>query len=334
MAFLDTIRPAPVGGGFSMEDHWVWCGSVIRGDDGTYHMFAARWPKRFPFFDGYLTYSEVVHATSDTPEGPYAFQSVVLPARGEEFWDGWMTHNPTVRKCGEEYLLFYIGSTYTGPRPEPNEFIDSKSPKAGECYPNIRIGLATARSPWGPWERKDEPILHPRPGKWDGSVVTNPAPCVLHDGGILLYYRSNTPDGLRIGAAKAASSGDTFERVSDDPVLHLEGGNFVEDPFVWQTEDGFEMLAKDMTGGITGEKHAGVHAVSDDGLLWRLGDSPKAYSRRVVWDDGTVTVQGSLERPQLLFHDGEPTHLFAATADGPGGFENATRTWNMVIPLK
>lgn len=28
-----------------------------------------------------------------------------------------------------------------------------------------------------------------------------------------------------------------------------------------------------------------------------------------------------------------PTHLFAATADGPGGFRNADNTWNMVIPL-
>jgi hypothetical protein len=59
----------------------------------------------------------------------------------------------------------------------------------------------------------------------------------------------------------------------------------------------------------------------------------------VVWDDGSVTVQGSLERPQLLFHDGgagiaHATHLFCATGDGPGGFRNATRTWNMVLPLK
>ena len=30
----------------------------------------------------------------------------------------------------------------------------------------------------------------------------------------------------------------------------------------------------------------------------------------------------------------QPTHLFCATADGPGGFRNATRTWNMALPLR
>ncbi len=50
--------------------------------------------------------------------------------------------------------------------------------------------------------------------------------------------------------------------------------------------------------------------------------------------DGSVTTQGSLERPFLLFDGDTPTHLFAATADGPGGFHAAENTWNMVIPLK
>jgi len=117
MAFIDLIRPAPVGGGFAMEDYWVWCGSVIRGEDDRYHMFAARWPKALPFFDGYKTHSEVVRAVADTPVGPYEFQEVVLPVRGGEFWDGQMTHNPTIHKLGGTYLLFYIGATFPGPKP-------------------------------------------------------------------------------------------------------------------------------------------------------------------------------------------------------------------------
>lgn len=53
----------------------------------------------------------------------------------------------------------------------------------------------------------------------------------------------------------------------------------------------------------------------------------------VKWDDGTTTVQGCLERPLLLFEHGRPTHLFAATADGPGGFDRARNTWTTVLPL-
>ncbi len=82
------MLPAPVGGGFRMEGYWVWCGSVIKGEDNRYHMFASRWPKSQPMHPGWLSLSEIVRASSDTPEGPYQFEEVVLPARGAEYWDG------------------------------------------------------------------------------------------------------------------------------------------------------------------------------------------------------------------------------------------------------
>ncbi len=332
--FIDRLLPAPRAGGFAQDDFWVWCGSAIRGEDGRYHLFAARWPKALPFFAGYLTHSEIVRAVADRPEGPYAFQEVVLPARGPEYWDGQMTHNPTIHKADDTYLLFYIGATYAGAKPEVAEVqrLGRKLPQCIECYPNIRIGLATARSVCGPWARPGAPILQPRPGKWDSSVVTNPAPCVQPDGSVLLYYRSNAPEGLRIGLARAEHYQAPFHRVVDDPVLHFAAG-YVEDPFVWRADDCYELIAKDMTGEICGEIGAGMHATSLNGVDWTVSDSPKAYSRRVRWDDGTVTEQGSLERPQLLIEDGRPTHLFAATGDGPRGFDHAARTWNLVIPI-
>lgn len=333
MTFIDRLLPAPVGGGLAQPNYWVWCGSAIHGEDGRYHLYAARWPRELPFFDGYKCYSEIVHAVSKTPEGPYRVHGAALPARGEGYWDGRMTHNPTVLRYGDLYLLFYIGATYAGSAPTAEELHQKMTTKPAESYASIRIGLATARSVYGPWKRRDAPILLPRPGKWDSTVVTNPAPCVLADGRILMLYRSNTPQGLRVGAAIAAGPDAPFERASDEPVLRFSGNNNVEDPFLWRAGDHCELLAKDMTGGITGEKHAGIHAVSPDGLNWTLSDPPKAYSRTVRWSDGATTTQGCLERPQLLIEEGVPTHLFAATGDGPGGFDNCTRTWNMVIPL-
>ena len=114
MSFCNRIKPSPVNGGFRMAGYWIWCGSAIRGADEFYHLFASRWPKNVPFFNGYLFYSEIVHAVSRTPEGPYTFQDVVLRDRGSSFWDGRMTHNPTIRKVDDTYLLFYIGSTFEG----------------------------------------------------------------------------------------------------------------------------------------------------------------------------------------------------------------------------
>jgi len=332
--FQSRIRPAPRNGGFCMTDYWVWGGSPVRDEEGRWHLFASRWPKRYPFFEGYICFSEIVRAAADRPEGPYRFVEVVLPARGPDWWDGQMTHNPTIRKIGDEYVLFYIGATWNGPQPSAEELRQPAPRVCREIYRTIRIGIARAPSPAGPWRRYDRPILEPRPGKWDNTVVTNPAPVVTPDGRILLYYRSNTPNGLRIGLAAADRPEGPYRRVTDEPVLNLPDGNFVEDPFAWWNGACFEMLAKDMTGGITGEKHAGVHLWSRDGLDWRLAERPQAWSRRVLWDDGTTTVQGNVERPQLLFDDdGNPAYLFAATSDGPGGFRNARNTWTMVLPL-
>lgn len=336
--FVDRLMPAPVGGGFAMEDWWVWCGSVVHGEDDRWHMFTARWPKSYPMFQGYTVRSEVVRAVADTPEGPYTFEEVVLPPRGEDYWDGRMTHNPTIVRYGDDFLLYYIGSTFPGALPGPE---DVRSGQASDIcalsWRNIRIGLATAKSVKGPWMRRDAPILQPRPGNWDHYNTSNPAPCIHPDGSVSLIYRSSSEEtGMRLGLARARRFDGPYNRVQDAP-LHFNAHGLdlvMEDPFVWHNGTEFEMLAKDCNGKLTGEKGAGAHARSSDGVNWRFSDPPQAYSRRVTWSDGRVVTQGSLERPFLLFQDGEPTHLFAATGDGPGGFTETSRTWNMVIPLR
>ena len=315
-----------------MDDYWIWCGSVISGDDGRCHMYASRWPKRYIFFEGYISHSQIVHAVAASPESPFDFADIVLPARGERFWDGQMTHNPTIMRWNDGYYLYYIGATYPGEQPPLAEHSRWISTYRRRAYDGIRIGVAHAATPDGPWRRLDEPILTPRPGKWDGIVVTNPAVCRTPGGRIRMYYRSNTPQGLRIGVAESDHPLGPFERLSDEPVLSFDRG-FVEDPFVWWDGSRYQMLAKDLTAEITGEYPAGVHLSSADGLTWQTSTPPKAYSRRVRWSDGSETTQGSFERPQLLLQEGEPTHLFAATADGPGGFRYANRTWNMVVPF-
>jgi len=339
--FADRLLPALKGKGFRQDGYWVWCGSVVKGEDGRFHMFAARWPKAYPFFHGYLAASEVVRASSDTPEGPYRFEEVVFPARGEEYWDGRMTHNPFILKWGEEYLLFYIGATYEGPVPsrEVMDRMRMDGPKNGrifDWYGSIRIGMARAHSVFGPWERPAEPTFNVDPNGWDSAVVTNPSPCIAADGRIFLYYRSGP---CRLGLAASAGPDKPFIRLSAKPVVDLGGDKRVEDPFVWWNGAVYEMVCKDLSGLVTGEFHAGVHLLSPDGLAWALAPKPKAWSRTMLWDDGSTTTQANFERPFLLFEGNQPRYLFAATADGPGphddraGFYYAENTWNMVRPL-
>lgn len=350
-SFASRLLPAPVRGGFRMEGYWVWCGSVVKadapGDDGRYHMFASRIPhgpnpaNRMPMSPHWLFASEVVRASSDTPEGPYRFEEVVLPRRGREYFDGLNTHNPTIHRAPDgTYLLFYLGVTYDEPVPDPADPAtwitgEAREKRYDKTWANKRVGLATSRSVRGPWKRRDEPLLSPRPGKWDSIANTNPAPCIHPDGSVKMLYKARSVERgpLQIGLAVADSWDGEYRQASDDPVFRFDDPKqHIEDPYLWREGNRYHAIMKDMEGGICGEKYAGIYSTSDDCIRWNV--QGKAYSRNVRWDDGTTTTQGSFERPQLLIQNGAPTHLFAATGDGPGGFWNSSTLWNMCVPLR
>lgn len=334
--FMDRLLPAPPTGGFRRDDCWVWCGSVVRGGDGRYHMFASMWEKEVPFRRHWLTNSRVVRAVSDTPAGPYAYAGEVLPPRGGEWWDGKMTHNPTIHKAGETYLLYYTGTTYDGPQPSAGDLRCEEANLFAQARANQRVGMATAPAPEGPWTRRDAPVLPPRPGKWDGLMTTNPAPLVLDDGRVLLLYKAvgGQQDKLTYGVALAESFDAPYRRLRDDPLLFSDDPEAsYEDAYVWFENGLYRMIFNDLSGHVTGEVRAGGYAVSEDMVTWRLADEPKAYSRTVRFADGSEQTFGNFERPQLLIEDGRPTHLFCAAADKGGWFADAEKTWSQAVPL-
>ncbi len=337
----DLMLPAPCGAGFEMEGYWVWCGSVVKGDDGRYHMFASRWPQTLPMHPGWLLASEIVRASSDKPDGKYKFEEVVLPARGAQYWDGRSTHNPHIMKIGKKYVLYYTGMTH--PFSDISGEVSCSDPRVITSRASKRIGIAVSDSVFGPWQRFDTPVLNTRPDKFDNFLTTNAAPCVNENGEILLIYKSrsykNPPytgelhGSMQFGAAKAESYDGEYLRTNDKPLFE---GFELEDPFIWKDSDGYNMMAKDMNGKICSEPMGGVYANSSDGIEWNFKKDFLFYSRKILWDDGVVREMGNLERPFILFENGKPAYVFFATSDGKNGegFTNCTKTWNMVIPLK
>jgi hypothetical protein len=336
---FEMLQPAPINGGFRMEDYYIWCGSAIQGEDGKYHIFASRWPKSLGFGWQWLFNSEIVRAVSDTPEGPYQFEEIIFKRRERHYFDALNQHNPSIKFWNGTYYLYYFGTSYGGPIPGLNEEISEG--RIVEVWNRKRIGVATSKSVYGPWTRPDLPLLEPRkPGYWDCTITTNPSVALLPDGTSYMIYKSReyANSTLQLGIARAPQPDGPFIRIQDEPILQFEHPDFhVEDPFLWYHDGQFHLLVKDdfknNCGGITGEWGAGVYATSNDCRHWDIHPNPKAYSRIVKWDDGTFSQQCNLERPNLLFHEGKPTHLFLATGNGsiPYAF---TDSWNMVIPLK
>lgn len=337
----DRIGTAPVGGGFRMDNYWVWGSSVIE-EKGKYHMFVSRWSNHLTFHPGWMIASEIVHAVSDTPEGPYEFQSVALPSRGAQYWDGRSTHNPKITKYKDTYVLFYMGSTHPFEDFPESDTLKLKSKYSIIGRSNKRIGVAYSKSLNGPWARLDTPILDTKPETFYSFLTSNPAPWINEDGSVLLVFKSrkykeNFPfrSSMAIGVASAPNFMGPYKLLSDEPIFSLEKNAEVEDPCLWKDKDGYHILAKDQRGKITGEKGNGVLMHSKDGINWQLDDKPLAYSKNIKTSEGKTVKMGQLERCSVLLDkDGKVTHLFFATMDGPGGFNNSTKSWNMVLPME
>lgn len=337
LPFLPIAR----SNGLADPDWWYWCPSLVRGDDGRWHLFASRWPRRLPMHPGWLLASEIVRAEADRPEGPFRVAETVFAARGGAWWDGRMAHNPRVLRDGRRWVMFYTGATHPFADPRPGGALAIDDARVVVARSRKRIGLAVADRPEGPWRRPDAPLIDTRPGCFDSFLTSNPAPVRRRDGSWFLIYKARAWSGtvagpghgaMELGAASAPAAEGPWTRLGEGPALPAAFGE-LEDPFLWESGRGLELLAKDMTGRACGVRHGGFRAWSPDGRSWRPADPPLAHDRRLAWSDGVVQRMGAMERASYLLADGRPTHLVAAVADGDDGFTGAARTWNVVLPL-
>jgi len=144
--FAVMLQPVPLTAKRADTNYNLWCGSAVKGDDGKYHLFYSRWSRALGH-KAWVTHSEVAHAVSDSPFGPWTHRDLALPPRGTNFWDGSCTHNPTVLRNGGKFSLYYMGNYGDGVVREPLN---------GEHRNPQRIGVAVAGSPNGPWQRFDK----------------------------------------------------------------------------------------------------------------------------------------------------------------------------------
>jgi len=76
--FNAMLQPVPVTAKWIDPAYNIWCGSEIKGDEGKYHLFYSRWPRKLGHV-AWVTHSEVAHAVSDSPFGPWTHHDVALP---------------------------------------------------------------------------------------------------------------------------------------------------------------------------------------------------------------------------------------------------------------
>lgn len=323
------IQPLRETSIFSDPEYNIWCGSVVEGDDGKFHMFYSRWPRSTGHL-AWVTHSEVARAVSDSPFGPFRHAEVVLPERDRKFWDGACTHNPTIVRIGAKFYLYYMGNT--GDR-------ESTRDLNWQHRNNQRIGVAVADRPEGPWTRFDKPLVDVSadPQAPDALATNNPTVIARPEGGVLMIYKAVAKRGaLPFGGPVvhlAATSESPLGPFTKQPQQIFTGnGQFfaAEDPFMWHDGKRYLAIVKDMGGYFTGLKPSLALFESENGLTnWHPAPTPLVSGLQVKRADGSLWKLTRLERPQLLLRDGKPVALYCAASDN----WNYSGSVNLAIPL-
>jgi len=317
---------------FSMEGYNVWCNGVVKGDDGKYHMFFSRWPKSRGH-EAWATHSEIAHAVSDRLFGPYHFSDVCLPARGDQYWDGEMTHNPHVIKYKDKYYLYYTANKGSG---YWKTTADTVKPKMShpEWWVNRnfqRVGVAVSDSPYGPWKRFDKPLIDITPGR-----RTTGVPTVFQrpDGKFSLAYKSvMEKEGFKGGAVKhyislSDSPLGPFKDY-DKPFITSPKSDFpIDDHVEWFQNGKYYCIAKDHGDMITEHGIALLLFESPNGLDWTLSSHSLVHKFSITFKDGEHMDFDRFEMPKVYLENGKVVALFLAAK--PKGKEDS---FSVVLPI-
>lgn len=354
--------------GFSLDNHFVWCGSAIRAvEDGKYYLFYSAMDAgpQFPaFVEAWLLGSKIGVAMSDSPFGGYRNIGFVYNKDGyapdTSTWDAQTTSNTHIKRFNGKYYLYYCGSVDPG----EGAFIKGELNRSQRIQQNQKLGVLCFNTIEellaGKYTCNEAPLLIPRTRvkadnilnpspegtitKPDNIIMVNPA--VVYrpsDKKYLLFFKGNVYDPTWRGVHGVAIS-DSPEgpfTVMDDYVFEFKNENGqklnAEDPYVWyHKEDGlFYAIFKDFTGSFTKGQPGLAFMYSVDGIHWELPAESLFMKKEIVLKNGEHIAVDRLERPQLFIDEaGEPIVLYAACSVGPLNMKRDGSSFNIQIPIK
>lgn len=315
------IQPIGEDNIYRDEGWYTWCNSIIKGDQGKYHLIYVRWPKKYGF-NSWLTHSEIARATSEHPAGPYTFAEKVIPSRGQFAWNQFNAHNAKIKKFGEKYYLYFIANNDGGRGLSEQDMIAtarqrSRNPNWMMLRNNQRTGVAVADSIEGPWEIIDHPIAEPMGPI--SNVTVNPAIWQADDGRFMMILKGDYPPS-RFGQALAISDSPTGPfRIREGLVFD----RYSEDVSVWKD------TKRHLTYGILHDRSGFGLIVSKDGLQWRDARHFRAIDKKIPLVSGGSLNASRFERPSLFYDDGA-----ARVLSGAAQFQGGKDAYILLIPLK
>jgi alpha-L-fucosidase len=297
---------------FKTDGYFNWGSSIIKEREGKYHLFYSRWKKEYGFH-GWLTHSEIAHAISKSPVGPWKYRETVLRGRGKGNWDAITAHNPKIKYFEGKYYLYYIATNMGGGNYTDRELVETA--KTGYSHPNWKIlrpnqrtGVAVSNSLNGPWTRMDRPLVEP-----SGPIATltvNPAIDRGKDGKYYLVIKGDKPDEKKFVRNQVVAISDHPEgpfTIQKKPVIDYMD---TEDMSIW-----YDQVRNRFYGVFHAHNYIGL-VTSDNGTDWEKANEFVLKNKEIALQDGTVIVPDRMERPFVYQEDGQPKVLSVAVKKG------------------
>lgn len=272
--------------GYMDDQHTSWGGNAVLGSDDLWHLYVAEIACNSEDtgvrcgLGGWQSYSQVAHAVSKNPDGPYTRRELILPQEH---------HNPTlqVSPVDGSWHLYSI-SQGSGP------IVLSSSADEGKTWTSTTPGVQV-------------------------SQYQNPAPVLMKDGSMTMFYRDDadlpeptcSTESIGVQYCKSHAAGCSggfnpiFNHTAEDPSVFIDGrGNW-------------HMLVNALPHKCTPKYQQGGHAWSRDGVTWsepRVG----AFNTTILFTDGTSMRCKRRERPQMVMdQDGTPLVMFSGVTGCP-----------------
>ena len=326
------ILPANSNSGYRPASTDAWGASVLKDDSGIYHMWVSVVENNCDI-QYWARNSKVVHATSSTPQGPYAYESEAFPV---------MTHEVDVKRGpGNNWVAFLTagvdnnGNIAYSDYGAPCICDTSTQQPTGNCNygastePTV---ICTASSPYGPWSA---PIVILKPDTLLDGIDANFS-AVVHDDSSLVGLWRTYPSGSQVHWVTATNYLDpsTYNWQEQETSLFptpYDGftSEGLEDMFVYYDEnrDVYHAIFHDMIAQGGASFYDGLgHAYSNDGINWTY--TGEAADTTVNFKDGT-TSYSARARPHFLIDDGQITHLITAEQ-----FDNNGWSYTLIEPIE
>ena len=280
------------GVGTGQEQYFYWDGKIVKGEDGKYHMYAARWAHSIGFgppaggSTGWET-SIPVQAISDEVMGPYTVQGECYSKNQEGTDKG---HNVTavVSPSGANPYTLSVG----------------------EIVPGQMFGSSSANGPWTLLGLvKTSSNGHSSCGDLSSNFTltiggdnrfwaTSRGGCVMDSDQVIGPYQVETNSILP--NLEKNDNGD-----AEDEVIWYSGGYYHIVYNYWNVQRAYHIMSKD-----------GVSNWQSTGLAYEGTQSPSnANSKWLRYTDGTVNTWHNMERPGVYLENGHVTHFTFAVTD-------------------